>query len=494
MGLIIAYLIIGIYSLALVLIFFYSLAQLNLLVNYLGHKKMIEVSPKFNLLDPREIPFVTIQLPIYNEEYVMERLLENISKIEYPKSKLEIQVLDDSTDTSVFDTAERIKVLQDKGLDITHIRRENREGFKAGALKEGLEIAKGDFIAIFDADFLPDSDWLKKTVIYFKDEEIGVVQTRWGHINRDYSTLTRIQAFALDAHFTLEQVGRNAKGHFINFNGTAGIWRKECILDAGNWEGDTLTEDLDLSYRAQLKNWKFKYLEDVETPAELPVVISAARSQQFRWNKGGAENFRKSVLNVISAKNISFKTKFHGVMHLLNSSMFLCVFTVAILSIPMLYIKNIFAHLGLIFQVTNFFIISTIIFFICYWFTYKSLQGSSFDKFVDYIKLFFTFFSVALGFSLHNSIAVLEGHMGKRSEFVRTPKFNLNSITDSWKDNKYLAKKLSPNMILEFGLMMYFLFGMYSAIPLNDFGLFPFHVMLFLGFGFVFFKSLTARA
>ncbi|UCD61544.1 MAG: glycosyltransferase family 2 protein [Flavobacteriaceae bacterium] len=494
MGLTIAYIIIGIYSTALLLIFFYSLAQLNLLVNYLGNKKINEVAPKYNLLDPKEIPFVTIQLPIYNEEYVVERLLDNISKIEYPKSKLEIQVLDDSTDNSVEETASRIKALRETGLDIQHIRRENRTGFKAGALKEGLQIAKGDFIAIFDADFLPDGDWLKKTVIYFKDEEIGVVQTRWGHINRDYSTLTKIQAFALDAHFTLEQVGRNAKGHFINFNGTAGIWRKECILDAGNWEGDTLTEDLDLSYRAQLKNWKFKYLEDVETPAELPVVISAARSQQFRWNKGGAENFRKTVWSVITAKNISFKTKFHGVMHLLNSSMFLCVFIVAMLSIPMLYIKNSYGHLGWIFEVTSFFILSTIILFICYWFTYKSIQGSSFDNFVDYIKLFFTFFSVALGFSLHNTVAVLEGHMGKRSEFVRTPKFNINNLTDSWKGNKYLAKKISPNMVIEFGLMIYFLFGMYSAIPLNDFGLFPFHFMLFLGFGFVAFKSLTAKA
>ncbi|MBU2906950.1 MULTISPECIES: cellulose synthase family protein [Arenibacter] len=494
MGLTITYFIIAIYSISLLLIFFYSLAQLNLLVNYLGYKRRNKEAPKFNLLDPKEIPFVTIQLPIYNEEYVVERLLDNISKIEYPMSKLEIQVLDDSTDDSVLDTAKRIKALQETGLDIQHIRRTNRQGYKAGALKEGLDIAKGEFIAIFDADFLPSNDWLKKTVIYFKDQEIGVVQTRWGHINREYSTLTRIQAFALDAHFTLEQVGRNAKGHFINFNGTAGIWRKECILDAGNWEGDTLTEDLDLSYRAQLKNWKFKYLEDVETPAELPVVISAARSQQFRWNKGGAENFRKTVWSVISAKNISFKTKFHGVMHLLNSSMFLCVFLVALLSIPMMYIKNSYDHLGWIFEATKFFILSTIILFVCYWFTYKSIQGSSFDNFVDYIRIFFTFFSVALGFSLHNSIAVLEGHMGKRSEFVRTPKFNLNNITDSWKGNKYLATKLSPNMILEAALMLYFLFGMYSAIPLNDFGLFPFHFMLFLGFGYVFFKSLMARA
>ncbi len=494
MGLTVSYFIIAVYSLALILIFMYSLAQLNLLINYLSQKKRNEEAPKFNLLNPKEIPTVTIQLPIYNEKYVVERLLDNIAKIEYPKSKLEIQVLDDSTDDSVLETASPVKALKESGLDINHIRRTNREGFKAGALKEGLKVAKGEFVAIFDADFLPDSDWLKKTVVYFKDEEIGVVQTRWGHINREYSTLTRIQAFALDAHFTLEQAGRNAKGHFINFNGTAGIWRKECILDAGNWEGDTLTEDLDLSYRAQLKDWKFKYLEDVETPAELPVVISAARSQQFRWNKGGAENFRKSVASVLSAKNISLKTKFHGVMHLLNSSMFLCVFIVAVLSIPMLYIKNTYGHLAWVFEVTSFFIISTIILFICYWFTYKSIQGSSFDNFVDYIKLFFTFFSVALGFSLHNSVAVLEGHMGKRSEFVRTPKFNINSLTDSWKGNKYLAKKLSPNMVIEFGLMVYFLFGMYSAIPLNDFGLFPFHLMLFLGFGFVFFKSLIAKA
>ncbi len=493
-GLLITITVIAIYSTALFLIFCYSLSQLNLLINYLSYKRHHTKAPKFNLLDPKEIPFVTIQLPIYNEEYVMERLLDNIAKIEYPKSKLEIQVLDDSTDDSVLKTSERIRQLQKTGLDIRHIRRENREGFKAGALKEGLSCAKGEFVAIFDADFLPEQDWLKKTVPYFKDEAVGVVQTRWGHINRDYSTLTRIQAFALDAHFTLEQVGRNAKGHFINFNGTAGIWRKACILDAGNWEGDTLTEDLDLSYRAQLKHWKFKYLEDVETPAELPVVMSAARSQQFRWNKGGAENFRKSVWRVITAKDIPLKTKFHGVMHLLNSSMFLCIFAVALLSIPMLYIKNTYEHLSWVFEITNFFIISTIILFVCYWFTFRSIQGSGLDNFVSYIKLFFTFLSVALGFSLHNSVAVLEGHLGKRSEFVRTPKFNINHLTDSWKGNKYLTKKLSPYTILEFALMLYFLFGMYSAIPLDDYGLFPFHLMLFLGFGFVCFKSFTAKA
>ncbi len=489
--------IITIYSIALLLIFFYALAQLNLLFNYLSAQKKEENSPKFDFNNPNEIPLVTIQLPVYNELYVMERLLDNISKIEYPKDKLEIQVLDDSTDESVELTKTIVDKLSQKGLDIKQITRINRVGFKAGALKEGLEIAKGEFIVIFDADFLPQKDWLKRTIPFFKDEEIGVVQTRWGHINRNYSILTRIQAFALDAHFSLEQVGRNSKGHFINFNGTAGVWRKQCILDAGNWEGDTLTEDLDLSYRAQLKNWKFKYLENVETPAELPVVISAARSQQFRWNKGGAENFRKMFARVVSSKNISTKTKVHGLLHLLNSTMFLNIFLVAILSIPMLYIKNEYAHLAAYFFVMSFFIVSTLIFFICYWFMYKKYNGGGFVSFIKYIAMFFTFFSIAMGFSLHNTVAVFEGHLGKRSDFIRTPKFNISNLKDSWKGNKYLKKKLSFNVVIEGALALYFAFGMYSAFVVGDqggdFGLFPFHLMLFLGFGYVFFKSVTSK-
>lgn len=489
--------IITLYTIAIFLIFMYALAQLNLLFNYLSSKKKKDNSPTFNFDNQEEIPLVTIQLPVFNEIYVMERLLDNISKLKYPRNKLEIQVLDDSTDESVESTAKHIESLQKKGLDIKHIRREDRSGFKAGALKEGLKQTKGEFIAIFDADFLPDENWLYDTVPYFKDPKIGVVQTRWGHINRNYSLLTKIQAFALDAHFTLEQVGRSSKGHFINFNGTAGIWRKTCIIDAGNWEGDTLTEDLDLSYRAQLKNWKFKYLEGVETPAELPVVISAARSQQFRWNKGGAENFRKMCKRVVASNTINSKTKIHGILHLLNSTMFLNVFIVAILSIPMLYIKNEYAHLRFYFYFMSFFVISTLIFFVCYWFMYKSIYGNGINKFLEYTKMFFMFFSIAMGFSLHNSIAVLEGHIGKRSEFVRTPKFNISSLKDSWKGNKYLKKKPSVHVIIEGLLVLYFGFGLYSAFTVGDqggdFGLFPFHLMLFLGFGYVFTNSLTSK-
>jgi len=493
------YLVVGIYSFALILIFFYALAQLNLLVNYTKAQKQKETDQTFDLSNPNEVPYVTIQLPIYNEMYVTPRLLDNIVLLDYPKEKLEIQVLDDSTDESVTQTANHINQLKKTtGIDICHIRRENRVGFKAGALKEGLKIAKGNLIAIFDADFLPQKDWLKKTVPYFKNEEYGVVQTRWGHINRNYSTLTRVQAFALDAHFTLEQVGRNSKGHFINFNGTAGIWRKECILDAGNWEGDTLTEDLDLSYRAQLKNWKFKYLEDVITPAELPVVISAARSQQFRWNKGGAENFRKTSKRVLKTPGISLKTKIHSLLHLLNSSMFLMVFVVAVLSIPMLYIKNEYAHLKSYFFVMSFFVISTLIFFICYWYMFKKSYGGGVKNFFKYMGHFFTFFTVALGFSLHNSIAVIEGHIGKKSEFVRTPKFNIKGLKGQWKNNKYIKKKPSIHVVIEGILATYFGFGMYSAFIVGDqggdFGLFPFHLMLFSGYGYVFYKSLFSKA
>ena len=489
--LVISYIVLFLYSFAILLIFLYGLAQFNLLINYLKSKKQIDKSVKFNFKIPNEIPFVTIQLPIFNEKYVVERLLTAITKIDYPKDKLEIQVLDDSTDDSIFETKAIIDDLYKSGLDIKHITRTNRIGFKAGALKEGLVTSKGQFIAIFDADFVPQKDWLLQTIPYFKDKKIGVVQTRWGHLNRDYSILTKIQAFALDAHFTLEQVGRNSQSHFINFNGTAGVWRKECIIDAGNWESDTLTEDLDLSYRAKLKKWKFKYLEHVVTPAELPVLLSAARSQQFRWNKGGAENFRKMNWRVITSKSIPLKTKIHGILHLLNSSMFLFIFAMAVLSIPILFIKNTYGHFEILFDIFIFFIITSILFFISYWITFKSIQGGGFKNFIKYTGLFFTFYTIAMGFSLHNTIAVLEGLRGKKSEFIRTPKFNIEALKEKWKDNIYISKSISKNTIIEAFLVLYFLFGLYSGYKFNDFTLYPFHLMLLFGFGFVLVKSIA---
>jgi cellulose synthase/poly-beta-1,6-N-acetylglucosamine synthase-like glycosyltransferase len=488
--LLLSYFILFLYSLSIVLIFLYGLAQLNLLINYVRSREKPANAPKFDFTNPDEIPFVTIQLPIFNEKYVVERLLLSISKLDYPNEKLEIQVLDDSTDESRGVTKTIIDDLFRSGLDIKHLTRSNRIGFKAGALKEGLASAKGEFIAIFDADFLPQKDWLLQTIPYFKNKSTGMVQTRWGHLNRNYSLLTKIQAFALDAHFTLEQVGRNSQSHFINFNGTAGVWSKECILDAGNWESETLTEDLDLSYRAQLKNWKFTYLVDVVTPAELPIIISAARSQQFRWNKGGAENFRKMNWRVIISKNISFKTKLHGLLHLLNSSMFLFIFMMAVLSVPVLFIKKYYVHLALYFDILIFFVTTSVIFFICYWFTYKNVQGGGFKNFIKYIGLFFAFYTIAMGFSFHNTIAVLEGLFGRKSDFIRTPKFNVEGLKDKWKQNTYISKKISKFAVMEGLLMLYFLFGIYSGIRLDDYGLITFHLMLFLGYGFVFVKSI----
>lgn len=486
-----SYIIVILYAISILLVFFYSLAQFNLLLNYLKSKKIKDQSPQFDFSNNEEIPYVTIQLPIYNEKYVIERLLTTIAKLDYPKDKLEIQVLDDSTDESVTETATLIEQIANTGIDIKQIKRTNRSGFKAGALKEGLVFAKGEFIAIFDADFVPKKDWLYKTIPYFKDPKIGVVQTRWGHLNRDYSLLTKIQAFALDAHFTLEQVGRNSKSHYINFNGTAGAWRKECILDAGNWESDTLTEDLDLSYRAQLKNWKFKYLEQVETPAELPAIISAARSQQFRWNKGGAENFSKNAIRLVRSKSTGFKTKVHGILHLLNSSMFLAVFVMAILSVPVLYIKNKYLQFDAIFDVLVFFVISSLLFFISYWVTFKSLHGGGYKNFLRYTRMFLTFYTIVMGFSFHNTIAVLEGLWGKKSEFIRTPKLNIEGLKDKWKQNSYLSKKISKNIFVEGGLILYFLFGIYSAVLLNDYSIIALHLMLLTGFSFVFIKSIT---
>ena len=480
-----------IYTLALLVIFIYSLSQLHLLINYLKATKSTDEAEKFDFAT-EELPQVTIQLPLYNEYYVVERLLNNIARINYPKDKLEIQVLDDSTDHSIEKTSEIIEELQKSGLNIQHIRRENRTGFKAGALKEGLKIAKGEYIAVFDSDFVPGENWLMETLPYFKNPKIGVVQTRWGHLNRDYSLLTRIQAFALDFHFILEQTGRNFGRNFINFNGTAGIWRKECILDAGNWSGDTLTEDLDLSYRAQMKKWEFKYLENVETPAELPVVISAARSQQFRWNKGAAENFRKNYGKLLKDKSVSFATKFHGFFHLLNSSMFMIVLLLAVLSVPVLYIKHNNPAFSWYFNVMAGFAISTVIFFACYYVAYTKIHGKGIKSFFKFVGMFITFFSIAMGFSVHNTLAVLEGHFGKRSEFIRTPKFNINSVKDSWKGNSYLTNQFSKNVIIEGLLFLYFGFAIWSAFKLNDYGLLIFHLMLFTGFGFVFFKSLRA--
>src|SRR5690554_783127 len=285
-------LILLVYGLALFFVFAYSLTQLQLVLKYRKYSKAAKQRNEI-AIQTDFFPKVTIQLPIFNEHYVAERLLDQVAKIDYPAELLEIQLLDDSTDDTKILLQHKTKEWLEKGVNVVHIHREARSGFKAGALAEGLKMASGEFIAIFDADFMPSKDFLKRMMPHFKNTSVGMVQSRWEHLNRNYSKLTALQAFGLDAHFSVEQGGRNYGNHFINFNGTAGIWRKSTIEDAGGWQSDTLTEDLDLSYRAQLKTWKFVFVEEVGAPAELPATMNALKTQQFRWNKGAAECVRK---------------------------------------------------------------------------------------------------------------------------------------------------------------------------------------------------------
>ncbi|MCA6078051.1 glycosyltransferase [Fulvivirga sp. 1062] len=473
-----------IYMLSLLFIFLFSLGQLHLTWHY--RKAQKERTSGNSELET--FPFVTVQLPVYNERYVAARLIDSICNLDYPADCLEIQVLDDSTDETVQIIRERIEFWQERGIPIVHVQRADRTGFKAGALEYGLGMAKGEFIAIFDADFLPQADFLKTSLASFT-ERTGVVQSRWGHINENYSLLTRLQAFGLDAHFTVEQSGRSHAGSFINFNGTAGIWRKACIIDAGGWSADTLTEDLDLSYRAQLNGWEFHYLEYNVAPAELPVIMPAIKSQQYRWNKGAAETARKNLGKVLRSP-MSLTSKFHAFFHLLNSSVFVALLLAGLVSIPVIFIRESHPELNILFHVGGIFLIGFFSIAYFYWTAIKSLHP---ERSAGYFFLnFFPFLIVSMGLSLHNGMAVLEGLFGRKTPFLRTPKFNILNSTDSWKNNRYVKRGFSWRTVAEGFLTLYFGFGLLSGFRAGDPGLMLFHLMLMLGFGFVFYQSVKS--
>jgi cellulose synthase/poly-beta-1,6-N-acetylglucosamine synthase-like glycosyltransferase len=477
-----------IYGLCLVLVFFYSCLQLSLAIAYVRNKKKTNVAPK-PVYDPATTPKVTIQLPMFNELYVAERIIETIAQFDYPADKLQIQVLDDSTDETKDVIAKKVAEVAARGVNIQHIHRVDRTGYKAGALDAAMDRVEGDFIAIFDADFIPDPDFLIRTMPSFDADNIGVVQTRWGHINKTYSILTELQAFGLNGHFAIEQGGRSSAGHYINFNGTGGIWRKKCIEDAGGWEHDTLTEDLDLSYRAQIKGWKFRYLEDVIAPAELPITMSALKSQQHRWMKGGAECFVKMWKRLLTAKNVKFADRVHGLSHLFNSSVFMFILVVSLLSLVVLHIKDSFSDLNYILQYMAFFIVSTIFLMYYYWNSYRDKTERKFNSFIRFVGRFFQFLVVSMGLSLSNTVAVIEGYLGIKSSFVRTPKFNV-SVKSEFKGNKYDKKSLSIINIMEGILMIVFGYTAVVRAVYGDFGMLPFHLMLACGYGVIFFSTL----
>jgi len=470
------------YCITTLFIFFYTLLQFHLTIAYIKLKKRKkQLSENISLSD--EEVYVTVQLPLYNEPYVTERLINAVCALDYPKHLLEIQVLDDSNDETI-EIVDKVSAKWLKlGIDIKVIRREDRSGFKAGALKHGLEIAKGEFIAIFDADFIPSIDFLRKTVPVLNQKGIGMVQTRWGHTNREYSLLTKAQAFWLENHFRIEQTSRSNLNLFFNFNGTAGIWNKQAILEAGNWQADTLTEDLDLSYRAQLKGWKFLYLEDVISPAELPPTLSALRGQQYRWTKGGAEVSRKLIPALIKSKQ-PLKIKLHAVGHLLNSGVYLAIAISAFLSIPLLFIKDIVPSLKPMMTVGTIFFSNFVVLAIAYFIATRDYFKNK--NIFQFVKMFQLYLSFAVGMSFHNSIAVLQGYFGKRTPFIRTPKFN-NENSGQLAFERFGTAKISNSFIIYILLFLLFLTATVYGIASKNFGFLLFHLTLTLGMALLLF-------
>lgn len=422
---------------------------------------------------------VTIQLPVYNEKYVVERIVNSVCELDYPRENLEIQVLDDSTDETVGILNRLVKQKRDEGFNIVLLHRDNRKGFKAGALSEGLRTAAGEFIAIFDADFIPRKDFLKETLSYFTSDKIGMVQSRWEHLNKDYSVLTKIQAFALNAHFIIEQPVRNNAGFFINFNGTGGVIRKKCIEDAGGWQDDTITEDLDLSYRAQLKGWKFIYLKDYTTPAELPVEMNSLRAQQFRWTKGAIETAKKLLLKIWMSK-ISLRVKLQSAFHLTNNLVFPFILFVAILNIPIIMIKHI-GEYDYLFNWMSIFILAFIGSFLLY---YKAQEEDRQNRFKR--MLFFPLFLAgSMGLSVNNTKAVFEGMFNLKSEFVRTPKSLSAALKGKKEWNDYLPNVAPLLLVTELLFFLYSSFGVVLSVYYLNFTAFFFNLLFFIGFGIV---------
>ncbi|OLB94890.1 MAG: hypothetical protein AUI15_16315 [Actinobacteria bacterium 13_2_20CM_2_66_6] len=376
-------------------------------------------SEPLRAIEESDLPTVTVQLPLYNERYVVEQLLDSVGELRYPRDRLEIQVLDDSTDETTAIAADKVAELAQSGLDVKHLHREERDGYKAGALEEGLARAEGELIAIFDADFMPSPGFLLEAVPLFAEEDVGVVQGRWGHANRRHSGLTRLQALMLDAHFGVEQEGRNALGCFFNFNGSGGIWRAAAIEDAGGWTADTLAEDLNLSYRAQLRGWRFVYRDDIVVPAELPTALRALRSQQFRWMKGQTQNARL-LLPAILRAGLSRRVKLHACAHLLQGVLYPVILVEAALAVV---VAALVAH-GLVPKWTLFnpALAAFVLLAPTYYLPYRRIQCRGPAHF---LAQYLPFLVLATGLTVHNCVAVASGLRSSGGEFVRTPKQGL---------------------------------------------------------------------
>jgi cellulose synthase/poly-beta-1,6-N-acetylglucosamine synthase-like glycosyltransferase len=422
------------------------------------------------------LPVVTIQLPLYNEMYVADRLIEAVCAIDYPRELLEVQVLDDSTDETRDIAALAVRRFAAQGIDIKFFHRTSRAGYKAGALEAGLKVARGEFVAIFDADFIPTPDFLLRLMPQFADRTVGMVQARWGHINQDYSLLTKIQSILLDGHFVLEHGARNRSGCFFNFNGTSGVWRSRAITDAGGWQHDTLTEDLDLSYRAQLRGWRFLFLADLVTPAEVPVEMNAFKSQQHRWAKGSIQTCRK-VLPLLLQANLPLRVKAEAFFHLTANFNYVLMTLLSLLMFPAMVYRYsmgwnemllidvpLFAAATL--SVLNFYLMS---------------QREAYPDWRSRIKYLPVVLAVGIGLAINNTRAVFEGLFGQPGEFKRTPKYGIERSAESWQHKKYV-QSMSVQPFIEIALGLYFTASVVYALSSEIYGTLPFLVLFQFGF------------
>ncbi len=464
------------YFIVLTILASYGAHRYWLVYLYYKNKKNKTTTPDA-YFDQAKLPRITVQLPIYNEQYVVERLLDSVCRLDYPKEKLDIQLLDDSTD----ETIEVARLLVDRyaalGNPVVYLHRGNREGFKAGALAEGLKIAKGEYIAIFDADFVPAPDFLMNCIHHFTNPAVGMVQTRWTHINRNYSVLTQVEAILLDGHFVLEHSGRARSGRYFNFNGTAGIWRRRAIDDAGGWEHDTLTEDTDLSYRAQLRGWKFLYLQDVECPAELPVEMTAFKTQQARWAKGLIQ-VSKKILPQVFASDSTRQQKVEACYHLTANISYPLMIVLSVLLMPAMIIRSYQGWFQMICIDLPLFLASTFSISSFYLVSQKELFPTTWWKSLLYLPLLM---ALGIGLTVTNTRAVLEALAGKQTAFARTPKYRVESKKDRVGAKKY-RKSLGWVPWIELMIGSYFALAIWYAIENENYFTIPFLCLFVFGY------------
>jgi len=470
------------YFIVLILLAGYGMHRYVLVYLYYKHKKNRTTEPAAYF---DELPRVTVQLPIFNEQYVVERLLESICKLKYPREKLDIQVLDDSTDETVEVARNLVERYATLGNPISYHHRTNRAGFKAGALAEGLNTAKGELVAIFDADFTPPEDFLLRTIHHFTDPKIGMVQTRWTHINRNYSLLTQVEAILLDGHFVLEHSGRARSGVFFNFNGTAGVWRRAAIDEAGGWQHDTLTEDTDLSYRAQLKGWKFIYLQDVECPAELPVEMTAFKTQQARWAKGLIQTGKKILPRVLRS-DAPRHTKIEAWYHLTANLSYPLMIVLSVLMLPAMIIRFYQGWFQMLFIDLPLFLASTFSISSFYLVSQRELFPKTWPRALLYLPILM---ALGIGLTITNTKAVIEALIGKESAFARTPKYNVESRKDKVSATKY-RRRLGWVPWVELVIGCYFALTVYYAVQNENFVTIPFLLLFVVGYWYTGLMSL----